>query len=88
MKKKLLAVAGTAAVIGVTSLTGLGVASAQSDTSTEPTGLVQRLAEKFNLNESDVKAVFDEERTSRQAERQQKFEEDRVAKIKTCSIFR
>lgn len=74
MKNKILAVAGTAAVVGVTSLTGLGIASAQSDSNVEPNGLVQKLAQKFNLDEGEVKAVFDEERTARETERQQKLE--------------
>ncbi len=71
-----MGLAAAAAVVGVTSLTGLGVASAQSsDTSDGATGIVQKIAKKFNLSESDVKAVFDEDRASHQAEQKQKVEE-------------
>lgn len=38
------------------------------------TNLVQRLVSKFNLNESEVRAVFDEARVERQAQMQTEFE--------------
>jgi len=37
--------------------------------------IVQKIAEKFNLNESEVKAVFDEDRDERHAEMQAKWVE-------------
>jgi len=42
---------------------------------TQHDSIVQKLVQKFNLNEDQVKAVFEEERTERQAEMQTKFEE-------------
>jgi hypothetical protein len=77
--KKSLLVAGAVTTMTAAGMTGLGVASAatsESGTSGDGTSsLVDKLATKFNLNKDDVQAVFDEERTDRQAERQQKFEE-------------
>lgn len=37
--------------------------------------IVQKLVERFGLNEAEVKAVFDEERTERQQQMQTRFEE-------------
>lgn len=37
--------------------------------------IVQKIAAKFNLNQNDVQAVFDEERSQREKERQAAFEE-------------
>lgn len=37
--------------------------------------IIQKLVEKFGLKESDVKAVFDQDRQERQAQMQAKFEE-------------
>jgi competence protein ComGC len=37
------------------------------------TTLVQKLADKFGLNKDEVQAVFDQEKTDRQADRQNKF---------------
>lgn len=44
------------------------------DTKDPQTSLVQKIAEKFNLNKDDVQKVFDEDRTNRASERNQKFE--------------
>lgn len=63
-------------MVGVTSLTGLGVASAQSVQSGEKAaGLVQKIAQKFNLSEDDVQAVFDQDQSERETEHQQVIEE-------------
>lgn len=61
-------------------MTGLGIASAATNTSSSSPGdganaLIDKLAQKFNLNKSDVQDVFDEARTEHQAEMQQKLEE-------------
>ena len=77
--KKSLLVAGAVTTMTAAGITGMGVASAAtSGTGSSDDGtssLVDKLASKFNLDKSDVQAVFDEERTERQAERQQEIEE-------------
>ena len=73
MNKRLsvLAIAGT---IGLVGLGGAG-ASALSGGSTSSDSLVDRLVEKFDLNKTEVQAVFDEEREARNAERQAEMSE-------------
>lgn len=82
--KKSLAVAGVASGIALAGITGSGMVSAASDTSSTGSAangsggissLVDKLASKFNLNKSEVQAVFDEDRSAREAERQQQVEE-------------
>jgi hypothetical protein len=58
-------VAGSA-VIGATAM------AATSSSSTYP-DIVQKIADRFHLNPSDVNSVFQQERTDRQANRHQKL---------------
>lgn len=84
MKKQLIT-AGIATAVGVTSLAGFGVANAATDTSnsTGPmSSLVDAIATKFNLNESEVQSVFDEQRTQMKAEREAEIKE-KVAQLVT-----
>lgn len=70
MKRKIAALT-VAGVIGVAGLGTAGAASALTSTSsTKDDSLVNRLVEKFNLNKSDVEAVFTAEKDARDAERQ------------------
>ncbi len=82
MKKQLIA-AATVATIGVAGLTtGAVFATTDSDSSTNDpmSGLVSAIATKFNLKTSDVQAVFDEQRTKMEAEREQEMK-DKVAAL-------
>lgn len=82
MKRKLLTAAAVA-TIGVAGLsTGAAFATTDSDPSTnDPTsGLVSAIATKFNLRTTDVQAVFDEQRTAMETEREQEVE-DKVAAL-------
>lgn len=74
-KRTMLASAAVVA-IGIAGVGGVGVASAatSSDSSTS-TSIVDKIATKFNLNKSDVQAVFDADRTDHQAEMQAKMAE-------------
>lgn len=63
----LILVLGGVAVFGVTQ------AAAQSPTPF--TNLIQKLSQRFNLKEADVKAVFDEAKSERQSQMQVKFAE-------------
>lgn len=83
--KKQLAIAGLVAGIATAGVTGVGIANAAttSTTSTNPmSSLVDAIASKFNLNKSDVQAVFDAQRTQMQAEREAQIKEE-VAQLVT-----
>ena len=73
MKRQLLA-AGIVTAISATSLVGgaaIASAETQGTSSSNPmSGLVNALAQKFNLKTADVQAVFDEQRTAMQAQRE------------------
>ena len=67
-KRTLLAGAAIAAVgMGTLGTVGLASAATANDGSTG-TSIVDKLVSKFNLSKEDVQAVFDEDRTERQAE--------------------
>lgn len=76
--KKALLVTGATTIVGLASFAGVANAAtsgSSSDSSTGGSSLVDKIAAKFNLNKSDVQAVFDEDRSAHEAERQQKLEE-------------
>lgn len=73
--KKSLMVAGAVATIGVAGVTGLGVASAATNSSGSSDNLIDKIATKFNLDKGEVEAVFEEAKSEREAEHQQKMEE-------------
>lgn len=67
MKKSLLIGLSTTAV--TLSLVGLAsMASAQSTSNS--TGIIDKIATKFNLNKSDVQVIFDANKTEQEKERQ------------------
>lgn len=69
------------ATVGVTTLAGVGLVNAQSS-QTSGSGLVDKIAQKFNLNKDDVQKVFDEDRASHEAEMQQKMDERLTKAVK------
>lgn len=71
--KKPLLIAGAVAAIGSAGLAGSSLVSADSNTAGQD-GLVDKIAQKFNLNKSDVKAVFDQDRADHQAKMQANVE--------------
>jgi hypothetical protein len=75
MKKALLA-AGAITTLSLAGVVGVNNVSANNGSNEVGiSNLVSKIAEKFNLNEEEVQAVFNEEREARQAEHQQKLEE-------------
>lgn len=64
-------VLGVATVIGVSSFSNV---KANDEAQYPP--IIQKIAEKFNLNQDEVKQVFNEEREAHQAEMKQKREEE------------
>ncbi len=77
--RKNIAIAGAATAIGLAWLI-VGVASAE--TSSSSSSLVDKVAEKFNLNKDEVRNGFDENRTERQAEHEQHYEERLTQAVK------
>jgi uncharacterized membrane protein YhiD involved in acid resistance len=77
------------AAVGMASVGGVGVASAatiSSNDSSSQSSLVDKIATKFNLNKSDVQAVFDQDKTDHQAEMQQKVAERLAQAVKDGKI--
>jgi len=75
--KKPLLIAGAVTSIGLAGATGIGVASAASNTGSTTGGdsLVDKIASTFNLDKSKVQAVFDSNRQENEAKHQAKVEE-------------
>ena len=71
-------------VIGLVLLAGVtyGTTKAIAADSTNHPPIIQKLVEKFGLNENEVKAVFDEVRSEREAQMQTRFE-DRLSQLVT-----
>ncbi len=68
---KTVLIAGTTAAIGLATLTGAFIANAASTGTTNPAdGLVSAIAQRFNLNKSDVQQVFDQQHQQMSANRQ------------------
>ncbi len=76
IKKPLLTAAAVAA-IGVAGFGGMGMASAATNSVPKDgqANLISKIAQKFNLKEADVAAVFDEDRAAHEAEMQQHTED-------------
>lgn len=78
-KKSLLMIAAVSVILGAGAL-GVHSVSAQETTDAvfvkenAMSDLVQKIATKFNLNESEVKAVFDEAHEERHAKMQAQYE--------------
>lgn len=65
--------------VGLSSLAGVGMVSAASNTDHQDS-LVSKIATKFNVNKEDVQKLFDEERAARQAEHEKEVS-DRLQKL-------
>ena len=80
MKHKLpIIIGGTMAAVGASSVLAF------ADTTTNGTGqdgLASKIASAFHLNQADVQKVIDQNRTDRQAQMEQKYE-DRLAQAVT-----
>ena len=72
LKKKIFFPILALAIIG-TALASSNFVSAQDTTG--PDSLITAIAQKFNLNETDVKSVFEEQRSKHQAERKAAVEQ-------------
>jgi hypothetical protein len=68
-KKIILPLIAAAIMTGIVAGTGYVYAEDENPQNT----LVQKIAQRFGLNEAEVEAVFDEDRSERQAEMQARF---------------
>jgi len=66
--KKALLISTAVFSLALASVLGVGLASAQPNNAGN-SGLVDKIAKRFNLKSSDVQKVFDEDRASHQAEK-------------------
>lgn len=82
--KKSIVTASVTAIVAVTGLTGLGIASAatQTNDSNRMSGLVSAIAKKFNLKESDVQSVFDANRAEMEAKRDNEVKTELATLVK------
>lgn len=80
MKKNTKLLAAAALIIGL-SAAGYGAVHAATSSGTNPmSNLVSAIAQRFNLNPTDVQKVFDEQRSQIQAQHEQFFT-DRVNQL-------
>jgi hypothetical protein len=74
IKNKALFAALAAAVIGTTLFVSTKAYATEEPNTNPMSQLVQKIADKFGLNKSDVQAVFDQDRADRKTAMEQKFE--------------
>lgn len=74
MKSKAVFTAGIIAAFGLAVMTSSAVYAQSQGNDRGLNTIVQKIAKKFNLKESDVKAVFEQERLERQKEKTKSFE--------------
>lgn len=70
--KKTLLMSAAATTVGVAMFAG--VASAQTPSTSSEQPLVDKIAQKFNLDKNKVQEVFDEDKKARETQRQEKLE--------------
>lgn len=83
--KRSLMVAGAVATVGLSSLAGVGIASAYSGMHAQ-SDIAAKIAQKFNLNEGDVQKVLDEDRAAHEAEFEQKRQEQLNQAVKDGTL--
>lgn len=74
MKKSFIVPVVAIVTAGVLVAGATKVFAQSSDTAGGYTSIVQKIAQKFNLNQADVQAVFDQDRQEHEAQMEQNFE--------------
>lgn len=86
MKKRLYVPALVLLLVGIAA-TGVSAVYAQTTNAEAPmTSLVQKIATRFNLNQADVQAVFDEQHKEMQAKHEARFEDRLTQAVKNGKI--
>ena len=80
LTKKSLLIAGAVTTLGLAGAFGTHAALAMHGNNDD--GLVEKIASKFNLNEADVQAVFDDYKSDQEAERTSEYLQKLVDKGK------
>ena len=76
-------VGGAVASVGLAGIGTIGVASAATDTTSDPqNSIIEKIASKFNLNKDEVKKVFDDEHAARHKERQARVKTELAQLVK------
>jgi hypothetical protein len=73
--------------LGITTVAGVGLVNAQGSTTQNGNSLVDKIAQKFNLNKSDVQKVFDDDRAEHEAKHQQHTEERLTQAVKDGKLI-
>src|SRR5581483_6658362 len=76
MLSKKIIIPVAVAAIGTAGLVGVGAVYAQSNPNTPLSGLVQAIAQHFNLDPNQVQSVVNQYRSTQQANRQQKLQQN------------
>ena len=84
INKKLVVGALIAGTIGLGGVASVSAATTTTDASYSP--IVEKIANKFNLNKDEVKKVFDEQHKEREAERQKTLEDKLTQAVKDGKI--
>lgn len=84
--KKTLLVAATVATLGLGAAVPLAASADSNTANSGNSSLVNKLANRFHLNKSDVQKVFDEDRASRNAERVQAAKDELAALVKAGTL--
>lgn len=82
--RKALLVSGIVGTVGLAGIASAATVAAATDTTnTDPmSSLVEKITSKFNLNKTEVQAVFDEQRTTHEAERTEAMKERLATAVK------
>lgn len=83
--KKLALLSGAIAIVGLSSIAVINVASAATQGINNDT-LVSKIAQKFNLNKADVQKVFDEEHAIREADKKAIYQDKLTQAVKDGKI--
>lgn len=78
IKKRTMVAGAMAAAVGLAGVGSVGLVSAATSNNPDnssSTSIVDKIAAKFNLNKSDVQAVFDQDRSEHEADLQAKLQE-------------
>ena len=82
INKKLIVASTAAGLVGIFGAAGVVGAATNSIGTSKDSSLVQKLSDKFHLNKADVQKVFDDEHTSREADRQKQLDERLTQAVK------
>lgn len=72
--------------VALSMMLGVGAQNIYAADDAQPTSLITKIAQKFNLSEDDLKTVFEEDRQERQKVMQARYEEMLATAVKNGEI--